>query len=556
MHILPEINYMLAKRSIRNNTLLGFAPRSLVATLFVLFISFAAAHAQTGQKSKVTAVRVFPQGAGVTRVASVNLAAGEQTIRFTGIPANIQPNTIRVSTDNNGVSVFNTVYAPDSALVYTHTPEYRQWEKSVDSINSAIRLINNLVTTLSQELRLLQSNFTLPPTDKGNFVETLEEAADFYRARAQDILNRIDRANDRLKELKVLQGRINTRFQAIAKRERSLGYTLDLSVDVASAGKATFTIDYFTGMAGWVSSYDLNAKNLNSPMHIVLEAQAYQSTGEDWSNISLILETTTPTMTMAPPALAPVFARYKEEIRPAKQRNAARYKDDALAPQYELSTSEGEAYTTARQTERSISISYDLGARQFLASGSAPRRFKLQESDLPANYIHRTVPKSGQDAFLTAELTTYENVLQVDGEATIRLEGAYAGKTFLTPSAAEDTLRVNLGKDPGVGVKYALMKDQTKRKFIDGKQELTRGYEITIKNNKNTEITIDVLDQIPLSTDESMTIKLQKSDGADLDAKTGILRWQLKLKPGESVKKDFQYNIRYPKGRILDLQGF
>ena len=54
-------------------------------------------------------------------------------------------------------------------------------------------------------------------------------------------------------------------------------------------------------------------------------------------------------------------------------------------------------------------------------------------------------------------------------------------------------------------------------------------------------------DQIPVSNDSNVDVKLVQAEGAALDAKTGMLTWNLTLAPGESKTLRLQYEVKYPK---------
>jgi hypothetical protein len=46
-------------------------------------------------------------------------------------------------------------------------------------------------------------------------------------------------------------------------------------------------------------------------------------------------------------------------------------------------------------------------------------------------------------------------------------------------------------------------------------------------------------------------VSLTDSGEADVNTETGIMSWMVKLKPGESKKLRFSYQLKYPKDKIL-----
>ncbi|WP_435522802.1 DUF4139 domain-containing protein [Chryseobacterium indoltheticum] len=72
-------------------------------------------------------------------------------------------------------------------------------------------------------------------------------------------------------------------------------------------------------------------------------------------------------------------------------------------------------------------------------------------------------------------------------------------------------------------------------------------YEITIKNNKDTSVKLEVKDQIPLSVAENIKIEAINPENADYDKSSGFLIWNFEIKPNETKKIKFGFNVTLPK---------
>jgi spore coat polysaccharide biosynthesis predicted glycosyltransferase SpsG len=94
--------------------------------------------------------------------------------------------------------------------------------------------------------------------------------------------------------------------------------------------------------------------------------------------------------------------------------------------------------------------------------------------------------------------------------------------------------------------------DKSGTKFLSSKKEQTFTYDITIRNNKKEKVELLLKDQYPLSTDKEVEIELEESAGAKINAETGILTWDLNLKPNETKKIRISYKVTYPKDKIID----
>jgi spore coat polysaccharide biosynthesis predicted glycosyltransferase SpsG len=109
-----------------------------------------------------------------------------------------------------------------------------------------------------------------------------------------------------------------------------------------------------------------------------------------------------------------------------------------------------------------------------------------------------------------------------------------------------------MGRDKKIAIKREKVVDKSGTKFLSSKKEQTFTYDITIRNNKKEKVELLLKDQYPLSTDKEVEIELEESAGAKINTETGILTWDLNLKPNETKKIRISYKVKYPKDKIID----
>jgi len=81
----------------------------------------------------------------------------------------------------------------------------------------------------------------------------------------------------------------------------------------------------------------------------------------------------------------------------------------------------------------------------------------------------------------------------------------------------------------------------------------TYGWEIKIKNTKNTAVSIVVEDQFPLSTHKDIDVEHLEKSGANLNATTGKLTWDLTIEPQKSSVLQMKFAVKYPKDKKVNL---
>ena len=85
----------------------------------------------------------------------------------------------------------------------------------------------------------------------------------------------------------------------------------------------------------------------------------------------------------------------------------------------------------------------------------------------------------------------------------------------------------------------------------DPAEHLRQSGELTVKNNKVTDVEIILKDQYPLSNVKEVETELTEAGGAVVNAEIGVLTRKMNLKPGESKKFRFTYTVKYPKDKKI-----
>jgi TonB-dependent SusC/RagA subfamily outer membrane receptor len=206
-------------------------------------------------------------------------------------------------------------------------------------------------------------------------------------------------------------------------------------------------------------------------------------------------------------------------------------------------------YTTIEEQE--LNVSFDIDIPYDILSNGKAHSVSLKEIKIPATYKYYAAPKAEKEAFLMAELNDYAKYNLLPGEANIVFEGMYVGKTTINPNQTQDTLNLSLGRDKKISIKRERITDKSGTKFLSSYKEQTFTYDIIVRNNKKEEINMLLKDQYPLSTDKEITVELLDKDGAKANEETGILTWEIKLKPNETKKYRISYKVKYPKDKLI-----
>ena len=178
----------------------------------------------------------------------------------------------------------------------------------------------------------------------------------------------------------------------------------------------------------------------------------------------------------------------------------------------------------------------------------------LKTYEIPATYRYTAIPKLDADAFLLAEMADWSQYNLLEGESNLYFEDGFVGRSILNPAALQDTLQISMGRDRSIVMQREKVDQFSKKRTIGSNITESRGYEITLKNNKSQAVTLQVKDQIPVSVNSAIEVTTGELSGGILDPVTGIVTWEITLAPGLQQKLTLRYEVKYPKSErvILD----
>lgn len=206
------------------------------------------------------------------------------------------------------------------------------------------------------------------------------------------------------------------------------------------------------------------------------------------------------------------------------------------------------------QVENRTSVNFEIMTPYSIKSENKKFTLDMDSYELSAFYEYHCIPKIEKDAFLLANIVNWEKYNLLDGEANVFFEDTYIGKTLLDLRYASDTLQISLGRDKKVVVEREKIKDFSKKRLLGKKKEETLVWKTTVKNNKNQEIKMILIDQVPVSTLDEIEVNVLEQTGAKYNTESGMIKWEFKLKPSDKKELKLRYLVKYPKYRRLVIE--
>jgi uncharacterized protein (TIGR02231 family) len=529
----------------------------LSLTLLVTAISFAQKPIFTSAKTK--AATVYFSGAELSQTTSVNLPVGTSEIVIKNVADYLNESTVQIGAPNS-LTVLSVQFTQNYISEYEideSNPAIKRVRDSITYVQKEIKKIQIDTYSHQQTIEMLDQNKAVGGANSGLNVSELMKLVEYYKAKRTELDNAIVTLSEKeAKWNKTLTDLNNKLVINTQKEDKSSKGKLILQVMNEVAGNVNLDVTYITNSASWQPFYDLRAENINSPINLMYKAKVMQSTGIDWKKVKLTLSSGNPNQNNVAPLLQAWFLQYGYPANYGKSN--LDYKSNQLetiqVQALGIKRKKAEVSSVSNYTEiieNQLNVSFDIDLPYDILSNGKAHSVALKDLKLPATYKYYAVPKVEKEAFLLAELNDYSKYNLLPGEANIIFEGMYVGKTVINPNQTQDTLNLSMGRDKKISIKREKVVDKSGTKFLSSYKEQTFTYDIIVRNNKKEEINMLLKDQYPLSTDKEMTIELLEKDGAKANEETGVLTWEIKLKPNETKKYRISYKIKYPKDKVI-----
>jgi uncharacterized protein (TIGR02231 family) len=203
--------------------------------------------------------------------------------------------------------------------------------------------------------------------------------------------------------------------------------------------------------------------------------------------------------------------------------------------------------------DNSISTVYDIDIPLDISTNGKEQVATLQTKQVNAAYTYYTIPKLNESVYLIARVADWSKLNLLDGEANLFFENTYVGKTNIGSASVNDTFDVTIATDKRIFIQREKLKDFSSTQFLSSYKKQVFTYEITAKNTKNEAADITVKDQYPISSNKDIEVILLESSNATVNKETGELEWKIPLNANEQKKIRFQYSVKYPKDKVLNL---
>ncbi|HVS93206.1 MAG TPA: mucoidy inhibitor MuiA family protein [Mucilaginibacter sp.] len=283
--------------------------RKLVFVIVFLFTGIAVKADDQHIDSKVQKVTVFLNGAQVTRTAMVNINAGTSTLIFGNISPGVDVQSIQVHA-NGEFTILSVKHEMNYLNEQSRQKRVDELRADQKAIQDKINMKNSFISIYEEEANMLRKNQVVNGENTSLDITKLKQALEFQTAQLTEIKQKEQAVNDEIAVLNKELAKYNQQIADITKGSSTATSDILVMVSSKTSLQTTFTLSYVVHNASWFPTYDIRAKNINSPISISYKANVSQQSGEDWKNIKLTLSTGNPTASGSKPELNPYFLTF------------------------------------------------------------------------------------------------------------------------------------------------------------------------------------------------------------------------------------------------------
>jgi uncharacterized protein (TIGR02231 family) len=510
----------------------------------------------------ISEVVVFLDRARVTRRGSLTLAAGTHSIEFANLPLVMQPDSVRAA--GGGTARAALLGVDVQRVFFNESPatEIQSLEQQIEALtlqdkalldqaaalNTQLGFVKNLADKSAEQLArgLAFSRAELGQGD--NLLKFVQQQMD----RTQAALREIDPQRTGLaRQIAKLTNDLNARRSA----RPSERYSAFVEVEVAQAGELTLELTYVVNNARWTALYDLRFDEAAASLQVSYLGQVTQNTGEDWPDTTLTLSTARPALAAIKPELKPWYISQEEPTLMMRSKGSPMLAA-APAPQMAMLGAgvmpeaeppwEKLAAPTA-SVESGASVTFKLAQTASVPSDNSAHKVNIAVISLPPKLDYLSVPKLAEAVHRRATITNRSAYLLLPGQANLFVDGDFIGTLVIERVAPNEEFDLALGVDDRVVVTRELKAREVDKKIIGDRRRLRVAYEIEVRNLRDTAISLDLRDQLPVSRHEQIKVKLETADPKPSElTELNELIWKLSLAANAKQICRFEFTIEHP----------
>ena len=546
----------------------------------VLALTLAASSAQAADielGSRVATVTVFPDGALVTREAALDLPAGASSLILKGLPASVDPASIRV--EGAGTSGFEIV-SVDTRRVAADPAARPELDAKIQLLRDRLAAISGSLEAAKVKKAAIERYAQASPEKLGPEAKPLDPAQ--WQVAWDAVGAGLARVHAEMADLQVKIRDTQAEIRALeASRQRpkpGLGPTLDavVAVDAPLPAKARLSISYRVREARWKPAYDARLSTGSTStapkLELVHRAVVTQWSGEAWTGVAVQLSTARVTGRAAAPDLPAWQVSFFERPLPRPAAGAERLKrapaqgrDEEAMPAAPMIAAEMPKAEEARERDATLEAGayqavFSVPGKVDVAADGQAKTLRLAASSIDPALTVRTAPAFDPGAYLVATFAHAGEAPLLPGEVVLQRDGVMVGKTELKLVPPGETVELGFGADDRIKVtRVPVTRRESEPGWLGSTKSDAQEFRTVVKNLHARPVRVTLTDRMPFSEADAIQVELRRAEpkptAENVEGRRGVMAWALDIPAGEERTVTFGWRVKWPADREITFRN-
>ncbi len=281
---------------------------TILGLLLFISVGLNAQPKKLNAETTIQNVTIFSSGARVQRTATVDMQPGRSEISFEGLSNQLDQQTVQLKADAS-IILLSVQTTRDFLTERKIEKQERDFIENTNTLKDKFDLDTKLMEVYKNEETMLMKNQAIGGTT-GVKTADLKEALDLQRQRLTELYTKeLDIQRRMVNEQQEME-KYRSQLKEISKKKDSISFIVTALVECKETRTVHFQLLYNVKDAGWYPAYDVRVSSVTEPLHIQMNANVFQRSGETWKNISIQLSTGNPNDNSTPARLQPWMLGY------------------------------------------------------------------------------------------------------------------------------------------------------------------------------------------------------------------------------------------------------
>lgn len=515
-------------------------------------------------ETEVSLVTFFEDRAEVSRLARVSVPAGRSRIQARGLTLLVDDRSLVCKTKDTGetgaVLVYSRIRRTVEDVAAASAEEVRAVEAELvaarDRLARADRLLAAAKTDGDRAMAMMQLWTESAGAVPSHGEEATAELERAYAALDEETTRQLDAYDRRRTERNDAQtdlSRVEFRLgQARLVKPRYEAFA-EIEITAERAGEIAIEVVYRTPCALWrpehlarlTRSDDAAAGEIT----ITTFATVWQATGEVWNDVRCRFSTARPARSASAPLLREDVLVTRKKTDTERKQVVVEARDQAIQA---AGTDRG-----TREVDEMPGVD-DGGEAQWLdgrapstiPSNGHPVRVEIGARKVPVKVERVCFPERGAGTHLRANGTLPGPGPLLAGPVTVGRESEIVGKAKTDFVGAGEPFELGFGVDDGLRVRRRVM-EKRKTGTLSGTQTIQRYVSLFVSNLSNTVKSISVVERVPVSEIEDLTVEVPPHQDMRFDARDGFATFEVQMAPHATREVVLAYTIEAKSNVVL-----